>query len=87
MTGIVHSYPKARWVIIYRGAEKEISRGGMECQIGGSGGMAPQKFFSNMAPNKSISDFGGAPGLPGGGAPDHFGMPGGYAPLFCAFVY
>ena len=24
-------------------------------------------FFSNMAPNKSISDFGGAPGLPGGG--------------------
>ena len=26
------------------------------------------------------NDFGGAPGLPGGGAPDHFGMPGAGAP-------
>ena len=49
--------------------------GGAECQIWGSG---PLKFFSNKAPNKSISDF-------GGGAPDHFGMPGGApAPPFSA---
>ena len=38
-----------------------------------------QIFFSNMDPNKSISDFGGGAPACQGGAPDHFGMPGGGA--------
>ena len=42
-----------------------------------------QVYFSLMKDKFIIditNDFGGAPGLPGGGAPDHFGMPGGGAP-------
>ena len=49
------------------GAQKrKFLGGGAERQFRGLGPwLGPQENFSNMAPNKSISDFGGAPGLPG----------------------
>ena len=63
------------------GAQKrKFLRGGAERQFGGSGGL-PRIFFQIWPLIRAFSEQlgGGVPGLPGGGAPDHFGMPGGGA--------
>ena len=74
---------------MYQGRKKGNFQGGARsANFGGSGGI-----FSNMAPHKSIfRAIEGGRRVCQGGAPDHFGMPGGGArprapPLFAPLLY
>ena len=71
---------KSTYVQTVAGAQKRKFPGGARSAKLGGWGTGFQKIFSNMAPNKSISDFEGVPGLPGGGARPFWDAGGGARP-------